>query len=210
MLMKLRSPYIVLFIGCCTKPPNICLVTEFMEGGSLFDLVQMRRYELDYPTIKKYAIDIATGMNYLHLNKPQVLHRDLKSLNILLDRTQSNCKIADFGMSRMSAEDTTMTLGVGTPIWMAPELMRREEKYTEKVDIYSYGLMLWEMVANDVPFKELNQMQLLMEVAVNNKRPPIPANCDPLVGQLIQDCWQKDPTKRPSFQEILDRLWAMP
>jgi len=160
--------------------------------------------------LRQYAIDIATGMNYLHLLKPPLLHRDLKSLNILLDEHLIHCKICDFGMSKMRMDQNqAMTIGVGTPIWMAPELMRGD-KYDEKVDIYAFGIILYEMVSNDVPFKEMNQMQLLLEVAINNKRPIIPQTCPPPFRRLITDCWNNDPTQRPPFSGILKMLHNLP
>jgi len=100
---------------------------------------------------------------------------------------------------------------IGTPIWMAPELMRGE-KYNEKIDVYSFGIMLYEMITNEIPFKELNQMQLLMEVAVKNQRPNLKSTvtCSAPLHTLMTNCWDENPKNRPSFQQIIEILRALP
>jgi len=210
-MMSLRSPHVVLFIGVCSKPPNMCIISEFLGGGSLYNYIHTELVKLPFDKIKQYAIDIATGMNYLHLSTPPIIHRDLKSLNILLDEYHNHCKITDFGMSKIRYEEEQVnTVGsIGTPIWMAPELMRGE-KYNEKIDVYSFGIMLYEMIANELPFKELNQMQLLMEVAVKNQRPNLTVTCSAPLHTLMTNCWDENPKNRPSFQQIIEILRALP
>ncbi len=129
-------------------------------------------------------------------------------MNILLD-TDMRAKIADFGMVKYKSSSSMMTkTAVGTYAWMAPEVMN-EEPYNEKVDIYGFGMVLWEMVTNEIPFSGMNQMALLRTVALHKQHPPLPpASIDhpQQLLSLIERCWHSDPTSRMSLDEILDTL----
>ncbi len=129
-------------------------------------------------------------------------------MNILLDNDM-RAKIADFGMVKYKSSSSIMTqTAVGTYAWMAPEVMN-EEPYNEKVDIYGFGMVLWEMVTNEIPFSGVNQMALLRAVAIQNQHPSLPTPSVDHPQQLlslIERCWHSDPTKRISLDEILDTL----
>ena len=146
---SLRHPNIVMFLGACTKFPNLAIILEFCPNKSLWTLLQNKNIILHWEDRRRLAIDIAKGMNYLHCFKIPVLHRDLKSLNVLIDDSYKP-KIADFGWTRLKADK--MTEKIGTFQWMAPEVLKTNN-YTEKADIFSFGIILWEMAAREPPYK---------------------------------------------------------
>ena len=203
ILATCRDLFLVPFVGYTDTPPY-CIITEYIPKGSLFEALQHRpgspRLSPSHKTL--IAIGIAHGMMELH--KHSVIHRDLKSLNILLD-DRLLPKICDFGISRFVGENEQMTKEIGTPHWMAPEIFETEH-YTEKVDVYAYGMMLWELVTEQVPFKGRTSVQVATAVCMNNERPIIPSSCPTTMKNLIQMCWQRDPEKRPSFKQIFHAL----
>ncbi|KAF8107240.1 hypothetical protein N665_0124s0035 [Sinapis alba] len=158
LMKRLRHPNVLLFMGAVTSPQRLCIVTEFLPRGSLFRLLQRNTSKLDWRRRIHMASDIARGMNYLHHCSPPIIHRDLKSSNLLVDRNWT-VKVADFGLSRIKHETylTTKT-GRGTPQWMAPEVLRNEAA-DEKSDVYSFGVVLWELVTEKIPWENLNAMQ---------------------------------------------------
>ncbi|KAK3140006.1 hypothetical protein QOZ80_5AG0393980 [Eleusine coracana subsp. coracana] len=205
LMKKLRHPNILLFMGAVTSPQRLCIVTEFLPRGSLFRLLQRSNTKLDVRRRVHMALDIARGMNYLHHSSPPIIHRDLKSSNLLVDKNWT-VKVADFGLSRLKRETflTTKT-GKGTPQWMAPEVLRNEPS-DEKSDVYSYGVILWELVTQKIPWENLNSMQVIGAVGFMNQRLDIPSDVDPQWTSVILSCWESDPQRRPTFQELLERL----
>ncbi|KAF2908341.1 hypothetical protein DAI22_12g177800 [Oryza sativa Japonica Group] len=205
LMKKLRHPNILLFMGAVTSPQRLCIVTEFLPRGSLFRLLQRNNTKLDWRRRVHMALDIARGMNYLHHFSPLIIHRDLKSSNLLVDKNWT-VKVADFGLSRLKRETflTTKT-GKGTPQWMAPEVLRNEPS-DEKSDVYSYGVILWELVTQKIPWENLNSMQVIGAVGFMNHRLEIPSETDPQWTSLILSCWETDSQLRPSFQQLLERL----
>ncbi len=228
-LSKLRHPNIVLFMAACARPPQLCILTEFCHGGSLFGALRRRswRERLSLNDLVVIARHIARGMRFLHCNN--LIHRDLKSQNLLLDRTvEEGCpvlKIADFGLSRrfkhggpnLSMSGSTpgvMTSETGTYRWMAPEVIRHEP-YSQKIDVYSYGVVVWELFACEIPFYGMTPIQAAFAVADKNLRPsamseygkamPIP------VGwmEMISRCWHPSPHFRPQFKDIVAALDEM-
>ncbi|KAH9694535.1 serine/threonine-protein kinase STY46 [Citrus sinensis] len=118
IMRKVRHKNVVQFIGACTKPPSLCIVTEFMSGGSVYDYLHKLKGVFKLPSLLKVAIDVSKGMNYLHQNN--IIHRDLKAANLLMDENEV-VKVADFGVARVKAQSGVMTAETGTYRWMAPE-----------------------------------------------------------------------------------------
>jgi mitogen-activated protein kinase kinase kinase 9 len=203
-MMSVRHPNIVLFIGACTVQPELALVLEYCGNGSLWDVLRNHNTPLPWYLRCKIALDIARGVNYLHNFPRPVLHRDLKSLNILLDDAM-NAKLADFGWTRFKAE--TMTNKIGTYQWMAPEVIQGQN-YSEKADVYSFGIILWEIATRKPPFKDLSGVQVSQEVVKNHLRPAVTKRCPEPFAKLMQRCWDREPDSRPGFFEIILELEA--
>ncbi|XP_074281542.1 RAF-like serine/threonine-protein kinase 24 isoform X2 [Silene latifolia] len=208
LMKRLRHPNILLFMGAVTSPQRLCIVTEFLPRGSLFRLLQRSTSKLDWRRRIHMALDIARGMNYLHSCNPPIVHRDLKSCNLLVDKNWS-VKVADFGLSRVKHETylTTKT-GKGTPQWMAPEVLQNERS-NEKSDLYSFGVVLWELATQKIPWENLNAMQVIGAVGFMNQRLDIPDDVDPMWASMIESCWHSEPQSRPTFQELLEKLKNM-
>ncbi|CAK8531557.1 unnamed protein product [Lathyrus sativus] len=205
LMKRLRHPNILLFMGAVTSPQRLCIVTEFLPRGSLFRLLQRNTSKPDWRRRVHMALDIARGVNYLHHCNPPIIHRDLKTSNLLVDKNWT-VKVGDFGLSRIKHETylTTKT-GKGTPQWMAPEVLRNEPS-NEKSDVYSFGVILWELATEKIPWDTLNAMQVIGAVGFMNHRLEIPENVDPQWASIIESCWHTDPASRPTFQELLERL----
>ncbi|KAF8085150.1 hypothetical protein N665_0678s0009 [Sinapis alba] len=205
LMTRLRHPNVLLFMGAVTSPPRLCIVSEFLPRGSLFLLLRRSTSNLNWRRRINMALDIARGMNYLHCCSPPIVHRDLKSSNLLVDRNWT-VKVADFGLSRIKHETyLTSKSGKGTPQWMAPEVLRNESA-DEKSDIYSFGVVLWELATGKIPWETLNSMQVIGAVAFMNQRLEIPKDIDPCWISLIERCWHSDTKLRPTFQELMEEL----
>lgn len=203
LLLRLKHPNIITFIAACKKPPVFCIITEYVPGGSLRKyLHQQEPYSVPLNLILKLALDIAHGMQYLHAEG--ILHRDLKSENLLLD--QDMCvKVADFGISCLESQCGSAKGFTGTYRWMAPEMIK-EKNHTKKVDVYSFGIVLWELLTALTPFDDMTPEQAAFAVCQKKARPPIPATCPAAVRKLIKRCWANNPHKRPHFEEIVTIL----
>ncbi|CAA7400099.1 unnamed protein product [Spirodela intermedia] len=205
LMKRLRHPNILLFMGSVTSPQRLCIITEFLPRGSLFRLLQRATTRLDWRRRVHMALDIARGVNYLHHCNPPIFHRDLKSSNLLVDKNWT-VKVGDFGLSRLKHETyLTSNTGKGTPQWMAPEVLRNEHA-DEKSDVYSYGVVLWELVTEKIPWDNLNSMQVIGAVGFMNQRLELPEDLDPQWVSIISSCWHSEPNLRPTFQELIERL----
>ncbi|XP_018393146.1 PREDICTED: mitogen-activated protein kinase kinase kinase 13 isoform X4 [Cyphomyrmex costatus] len=196
-LRKLNHPNIVHFKGVCTKPPCYCIIMEFCPFGPLYDL--LRAGEPVPPArLVSWSKQIAAGMAYLHAHK--IIHRDLKSPNVLIGQGEI-VKISDFGTSRQWNEISTKMTFAGTVAWMAPEVIRNEP-CSEKVDIWSYGVVLWELLSGEIPYKDVDSSAVMWGVGSNSLHLPIPTSCPEGYGLLVKQCWSAKPRNRPSFKLI--------
>ncbi|KAJ7981582.1 putative Protein kinase [Quillaja saponaria] len=202
ILSRLRHPNVILFLAACTKPPRLSMVTEYMEMGSLHHLIHLsgQKKRLSWRRRLKILRDICRGLMCIHRMK--IIHRDLKSANCLVNKHWT-VKICDFGLSRI-VTDTSMrdSSSAGTPEWMAPELIRNEP-FTEKCDIFSLGVMMWELCTLSRPWEGARLEKIVYAVAHEGSRLEIPEG--PL-ARLISDCWREEPHERPSCEVILSRL----
>ncbi|MCL7044323.1 hypothetical protein MKW94_024560 [Papaver nudicaule] len=188
LMKRLRHPNVLLFMGAVTSPQHLCIVMEYLPCGSLFQLLQRKTARLDWRRRALMAEDIARGMNYLHRCNPPIVHRDLKSSNLLVDKNW-NVKVGGFGLSRLKhATYLATNTGRGTPQWMAPEIIRNEPS-DEKCDVYSFGVVLWELASQRIPWETLNTMQVIGAVGFMDRRMEIPEDTDPYWASLIKSCW---------------------
>ncbi|XP_067891531.1 mitogen-activated protein kinase kinase kinase 20-like isoform X3 [Heterodontus francisci] len=208
ILSVLSHRNIIQFYGAVLESPNYGIVTEYAPGGSLYDyLSSAKSEEMDMDQIMTWATDIAKGMHYLHMDAPvKVIHRDLKSRNVVI-AADSVLKICDFGASRFHSHTTHMSL-VGTFPWMAPEVIQ-SLPVAETCDTFSYGVVLWEMLTREVPFKGLEGLQVAWLVVEKNERLTIPKGCPASFAELLHQSWEMHPKKRPNFKQILGILEIM-
>merc|ERR1712176_797852 len=208
IMRRIKHPNVCRFIGACTISPHMCIVTELLEM-SLFDLLHNTRIRLATDIEVKVAEGATKGVAHLH--EHNIIHRDLKSANILLDK-HFEPRITDFGLSRMK-DQSTLTAGTGTFQWMAPEVIQGK-KYDEKSDIYSLAIIFWEIKTGLIPFVSyrLNGIQASVAVVTQKKRPKI----DSIIfknkmlfskwKQLIVRMWSQSPAPRPNGTEVINIL----
>ncbi|KAM5546429.1 hypothetical protein ABKV19_019992 [Rosa sericea] len=203
MLATLKHPNIVRFIGGCRKPMVWCIVTEYAKGGSVRQfLIKRQSRSVPLKLAVKQALDVARGMAYVH--GLGLIHRDLKSDNLLIFSDKS-IKIADFGVARIEVQTEGMTPETGTYRWMAPEMIQHRP-YTQKVDVYSFGIVLWELITGMLPFSNMTAVQAAFAVVNKGVRPIIPPDCLTVLGEIMTRCWDANPDARPPFTEVVRML----
>ncbi|XP_011839670.1 PREDICTED: mitogen-activated protein kinase kinase kinase 10 [Mandrillus leucophaeus] len=206
----LQHPNIIALRGACLNPPHLCLVMEYARGGALSRVLAGRR--VPPHVLVNWAVQVARGMNYLHNGAPvPIIHRDLKSINILILEAIENhnladtvLKITDFGLAREWHKTTKMS-AAGTYAWMAPEVIRLS-LFSKSSDVWSFGVLLWELLTGEVPYREIDALAVAYGVAMNKLTLPIPSTCPEPFARLLEECWDPDPHGRPDFGSILKRL----
>ncbi|PRP78057.1 hypothetical protein PROFUN_14031 [Planoprotostelium fungivorum] len=202
ILQGLRShPNVVLFMGVTFPPQPLSMITEFCGGGSLFDY--LRKNQVNWETKLKFIQGIAVGMLHLHMEK--VIHRDLAVRNILLTEHLVP-KVADFGMSReQQTEDAGTTQSLVGPLkWMSPEAIQKSE-YSTKSDVFSFAVTVWEIITVQDPWPGMSGVDAAIAVTLGD-RMPIPEGVEPGMADLIEQCWQAEPDRRPNFKNIAQML----
>ncbi|XP_043086533.1 mitogen-activated protein kinase kinase kinase 13 isoform X2 [Puntigrus tetrazona] len=200
-LRKLKHPNIISFKGVCTQAPCYCIIMEYCAQGQLYEVLRAGR-KITPRLLVDWASGIASGMNYLHLHK--IIHRDLKSPNVLVTQND-NVKISDFGTSKELSDKSTKMSFAGTVAWMAPEVIRNEP-VSEKVDIWSFGVVLWELLTGEIPYKDVDSSAIIWGVGSNSLHLPVPSTCPDGFKILMKQTWQGKPRNRPSFRQILLHL----
>lgn len=203
LLSRLHHPNVIKFVAACRQPPVYCIVTEYLSQGSLRAyLHKLEHNALPLNKLIPIALEIARGMEYIH--SQGVIHRDLKPENILID-DNFHMKIADFGIACEEVYCDPFADDPGTYRWMAPEMIKHKS-YGRKVDVYSFGLMLWEMVSGSIPYEDMTPIQAAFAVVNKNLRPAFPKDCPPAMRALIEQCWSTQPEKRPEFWQVVKVL----
>ncbi|XP_036425535.1 mitogen-activated protein kinase kinase kinase 13 [Colossoma macropomum] len=200
-LRKLKHPNIIGFKGVCTQAPCYCIIMEYCAQGQLYEVLRAGR-KITPRLLVDWASGIASGMNYLHLHK--IIHRDLKSPNVLVTHNDV-VKISDFGTSKELSDKSTKMSFAGTVAWMAPEVIRNEP-VSEKVDIWSFGVVLWELLTGEIPYKDVDSSAIIWGVGSNSLHLPVPSTCPDGFKILMKQTWQGKPRNRPSFRQILLHL----
>lgn len=212
-LADLHHPNVVAFYGVVLDGPggSVATVTEYMVNGSLRNACQKNGRNLDKRKRLMIAMDVAFGMEYLH--GKNIVHFDLKSDNLLVnlrDPHRPICKVGDLGLSKVKCQ-TLISGGVrGTLPWMAPELLNGSSSLvSEKVDVFSFGIVMWELLTGEEPYADLHYGAIIGGIVNNTLRPPVPESCDPEWRVLMERCWSSEPSERPSFTEIANDLRSM-
>ncbi|CAI9100203.1 OLC1v1037146C1 [Oldenlandia corymbosa var. corymbosa] len=212
ILGQLRHPNIVAIYGVASDGPLNCLaaVTEYMVNGSLKQVLHRKDRTIDRRKRLIIAMDATCGMEYLHEKK--IVHFDLKSHNFLMNMRDPHrpvCKIGDLGLSKVK-QRTLVTGGIrGTLPWMAPELLNGNNRVSEKVDVYSFGIVMWELLTGEEPYQNMRSEEIIAGIIRGDLRPEIPSWCDPAWRSLMERCWSTDPKSRPPFSEIAKELRKM-
>ena len=209
------------------------LVMEYMEHGSLYDILHNETMPIEAELVLLILRDISQGVRFLHSAEPPVIHGDLKAQNILID-SKFRAKVADFGLSQVSQVSTSGLIivyplistfishlltvdlfpkkqnlgGTGTPFWIAPELLRMESANTRMTDVFSFGIILFEVYSRRDPYEGEDAEEVVRLVADKKakKRPPAPHAMPEKMKALMSDCLEDDPDKRPDFEELDTRL----
>uniref|UniRef100_A0A670JY88 mitogen-activated protein kinase kinase kinase n=1 Tax=Podarcis muralis TaxID=64176 RepID=A0A670JY88_PODMU len=213
LFAMLQHPNIIALKAVCLREPNLCLVMEYAAGGPLSRMLAGRR--IPPHILINWAVQIAHGMQYLHCEAiVPVIHRDLKSNNILLaeyvddgDVSGKTLKITDFGLAREWHKTTKMS-AAGTYAWMAPEVIK-SSTFSRGSDVWSYGVLLWELLTGEVPYRGIDGLAVAYGVAVNKLTLPIPSTCPEPFARLMAECWEQDPHRRPTFASILSQLTVL-
>ncbi|XP_013015665.1 mitogen-activated protein kinase kinase kinase 13 isoform X2 [Cavia porcellus] len=187
--------------GVCTQAPCYCIIMEYCAHGQLYEVLRAGR-KITPRLLVDWSTGIASGMNYLHLHK--IIHRDLKSPNVLVTHTDA-VKISDFGTSKELSDKSTKMSFAGTVAWMAPEVIRNEP-VSEKVDIWSFGVVLWELLTGEIPYKDVDSSAIIWGVGSNSLHLPVPSTCPDGFKILMKQTWQSKPRNRPSFRQTLMHL----
>lgn len=205
MMVELRNPFIVQVYGMCGS----MLVMELMTLGSLYNLIESNYQQLQRGKIRvQIMIDVAKGLEYLH-NK-SIIHGDMKSPNILLceEGGSLKAKISDFGLSRIGYNNgmsMTATSGVLSLKWAAPELLQESPRLSQGVDIYAYGMVMWELITLKKPFEGLSMGSIIRKV-VCGEREIIPMDTPDIISKIIEECWSEYSESRPRIGYIQEEL----
>ncbi|CAF0921260.1 unnamed protein product [Rotaria sordida] len=205
-LKKLNHINVIKFRGISISPSSYYIIMEYCANGSLYDVLKQYR-EIDSCTKATQVLDwskqISNGVDYLHSNK--IVHRDLKSPNILFfDR--NTLKISDFGTSKQLVNRRSQIMSFnGTSAWMAPEVIKKEP-CSEKIDVWSFGIILWEMITCAVPYNNIDAAAVIWGVAKGSLNLPIPSSIPEGFKSLMTMCWKQQPSNRPTFQQIITYL----
>ncbi|KAL4616346.1 hypothetical protein ACB092_07G192900 [Castanea dentata] len=200
IMRKVRHKNVVQFIGACSKPTILCIITEYMSGGSVYDFLHKQKGVFKLPSLIRVAIDVSKGMDYLHKNN--IIHRDLKAANLLMDENE-DVQVADFGVARVKTQSGVMTAETGTYRWMAPEVLEHKP-YDHKADVFSFAIVLWELLTGKLPYEYLTPLLAAVGVVQKGLRPIIPRHTHPKLAELLEKCWQQDPALRPDLSEIIE------
>uniref|UniRef100_A0A7S4C3N4 Protein kinase domain-containing protein n=1 Tax=Chrysotila carterae TaxID=13221 RepID=A0A7S4C3N4_CHRCT len=204
LMQNLQHPNVVALLGACTTPDgNLGIVTEFLPRGSVFHLLHRSGSAPPLSLALRLLRGCADGMRYLHALDPPIIHRDLKSQNLLV-AADFTAKVADFGLARECSHTAAMTR-VGSVQWAAPEVLLGEG-YSMKCDLWSFGVVCWELLTARVPFHGMSPITVASRVALEGMRLPVPSGAPRSLLRVMAKCWAEKPASRPDFDDIVRAL----
>jgi hypothetical protein len=210
IMFQLNSDFIVRLHGISVDKTPI-LVMECMSQGSLTKLLGDDEIALSWFTRYQIAHDVACGLDVLHTRKPEIIHRDLKSMNVLLCHRDQRywAKISDFGLSQVKSSSrmssAAQAKSVGTTAWKAPELFGLKPKYSSASDIYAYAMVLWEIAARALPFIGVDESEIRAAIK-EGERAEMPEDCPKALRRLIERLWDQKPERRLTTSQIIAEL----
>jgi serine/threonine protein kinase len=218
IMSSIQSPYLVFFFGACLEP-KLCMVMEFCGKGSLYHVMNDLKMDIGWDKVINLSKEMVRGVDCLHSHDPSIVHRDFKSLNLMVN-DQLHVKVGDFGLSRFNTDTQKETLSKmrGTFAYCAPEVYFGEQ-FSTKSDVFSIAIVLWELGARCMkreylrPYQEYPNLhfdfQIIIQTAKKDLRPTIPPNTPDSFVNLMKVCWSKDAKERPDCKEVLAKLDAM-
>mmetsp|Transcript_29045 Transcript_29045/g.57788 ORF Transcript_29045/g.57788 Transcript_29045/m.57788 type:complete len:1358 (-) Transcript_29045:61-4134(-) len=213
-LSKLRHPNITTIMGAIVaKNEEPMMIMEYMDHGSLYDVLHNETMVLEGEIILPILCNIAQGLRFLHAAEPSVIHGDLKAANVLID-SRFRAKVSDFGLSQkrqVNATDNKKNGVTGTPYWMAPELLSHQSSNSTATDVYSFGVILYEVYSRKDPYEGENFSEVIKMVVDPNicKRPLVPESCPEQVRAIMNECLKHDSKQRPNFADLDVRLKSL-
>jgi len=212
ILSTLNSPNIVRCYGIARNGEEMWIVMEYASNKSLFNFIQnsrMSSYNTAFPWSLRFEVSLGIARGLLLIHNKGIIHRDVKSLNVLLDNNMI-AKVSDFGLSKIKTRSQSFTTATGGPnagslLWKAPETFTISVKPNAKSDIYALGIVFWEIASGEIPYDGFDEQTIRFSVQ-NGERPMIPPDCPPVYATLIKQCWHQDPDQRPNADTIIDTL----
>ena len=210
LMCSLRCPHILNLYGACIEEGKYALVMEYMSLGSLYKILHEDKLSLDWPDRLFIALQIAKSINYLHQLREPIVHRDIKSMNILVERSYQGyiAKMCDFGLAKTRNETSKQTQLINalhcTLPWAAPEVLRLEGN-SNKSDIYSLGIVYWELATSEIPY-DGHQSELIRAFVLAGDRLKIPEMTPLHFSEVIQKCWSHNPNDRPNSSHVIDLI----
>lgn len=210
-------PHILRVLGACIgRSSTLCIVEEFAQHGSLFDVLHNSSFNLEWWLRWRMAKQLAIAVDFLHSLDPEILHCNVKSSNVLIS-DQWHIKLCDFGMSKIRSETAQYFLKntvKDVPVmkssavrWRAPETMGRTPEWSTKSDVYSVGMVIWELCARQIPFQEVvDDAAIPIMVRSEGERPEIPSDCPSILADIIRKCWNANPDQRPFCIELVEEM----
>jgi serine/threonine protein kinase len=207
LMKSLHHPNIVQFVGASNVHENLAIVIEYAPLGSLASVMQKQKLSLSMKITALF--ETAKALQFLHANG--IIHRDIKPQNILVfsleQRTPVHVKLTDFGTARFITENATnVTRNVGTFVYMAPESLGKNPRIDKSADVYSFAILMWEVLYEKEPFTEFIWQSDLELHVLAGKRLELDPLLNELLVKLIEECWHPDPSQRPSMTSIAQRL----
>ncbi|CAF1031600.1 unnamed protein product, partial [Didymodactylos carnosus] len=209
IMYRIRYDHVLTVFGACIESNYCALITEYMPLRSLFDVLQKKEPILTWSDRWMIALQMVKSINYLHMLQPPILHRDIKSMNFLLAEGKDGfiVKVGDFGLSEIKNKSLKQcrippTESIGTLQWKAPELLELGE-YTVKSDIYSLGIVFWELATGCIPFDDVNEESVIRTSVLAGERLEIPQNVPGEFCSIIISSWSHNPDQRPTCSELI-------